>query len=69
VQEHNRGHDTNAYVYRRRPVELVWFTFFSEPKNAIQLEKQLKGWSRAKKQALIDGRFEALPSLAKKQFK
>jgi putative endonuclease len=32
---------------------LVWFERFVNPENAIAREKQLKGWSRAKKLALI----------------
>jgi len=32
---------------------LVWFERFVDPGNAIAREKQLKGWTRAKKIALI----------------
>jgi putative endonuclease len=33
------------------------------------MEKQIKKWSTAKKQALIDGQFEKLPNLARKKFR
>jgi putative endonuclease len=33
---------------------LVWFQRFSEVSDAIQREKELKGWTRAKKIALIE---------------
>ena len=32
------------------------------------MEKQIKKWSRAKKEALINNEYEALPNLAKKKF-
>ena len=35
---------------------------------AITLEKKIKNWSQAKKLALIEGRYEDLPNLAKKNF-
>ena len=41
---------------------------FPDPTEAIEFEKKLKGWSRAKKQALINGEFEKLPNLSKKKF-
>ena len=67
--QHNDGEDANAYVYHRRPAILVWCTEFSNPETAIEKEKQVKGWSRAKKEALINGEFELLPNLSKKKFK
>jgi putative endonuclease len=33
---------------------LVWFERFMSPESAIAREKQLKGWTRAKKIALIE---------------
>lgn len=38
------------------------------PEAAIALEKKLKGWSRAKKEALINGELQLLPLLSKKKF-
>ncbi|WP_317133615.1 GIY-YIG nuclease family protein [Flavobacterium sp. GSA192] len=54
LSEHNAGIDKDAYTFKRRPVELVWFEMFTEPTQAIMIEKKIKGWSRRKKQALID---------------
>lgn len=69
VMQHNDGEDANSYVFRRRPAVLVWYAEFSNPETAIEKEKQIKGWSRAKKEALINGEFELLPGLSKKKFK
>jgi putative endonuclease len=52
------------YTRKRQPVELVWFHEFERVEDAYALEKRVQGWSRAKRQALIDGRFEALPGLS-----
>nr|WP_295111754.1 GIY-YIG nuclease family protein [uncultured Caulobacter sp.] len=64
VAEHNAGLDAKAFTYKRRPVELVWAGEFQFITDAIAFERQLKGWSRAKKEAVIRGDWEALPSLA-----
>ncbi len=69
VREHNSGEDTNAFVFRRRPARLVWSASFSNPETAMEKEKQIKGWSRVKKEALIRKEYELLPALSKKQFK
>ena len=42
---------------------------FTDINLAIDTEKQIKKWSRAKKEALINGDYDALPNLAKKKFK
>jgi putative endonuclease len=44
----------------------VWAEHFSEITEAIAVERQLKGWSRAKKEALIRGDFDAIRVLAKR---
>jgi len=56
-----------CYTYNRRPVELVYLTEFKDVYDAIAWEKQLKGWSRKKKQAIIENKFEKLPDLSKRQ--
>ena len=68
LQEHKCGVDLNSYGFHRRPIKLVFYATFSEIETAITFEKQLKGWSRAKKIALIENRFKDLPNLAKKGF-
>lgn len=63
VSEHNLGINAD-YTSRRRPVELVWSEHFELLTEAIAMERQIKGWSRAKKEALIRGDYDALPALA-----
>lgn len=64
VNEHNEGLDKKAYTYRRRPVELAYREIFTEVLHAIAWEKRLKGWSHAKKKAIINGEWDVLPELA-----
>ncbi len=68
VEEHQLGKHIDSYTYRRRPVKLVFFTSFSDVNMAIDTEKQIKKWSKAKKKALINGDFGRLVNLAKKKF-
>ena len=65
IAEHNDGMDPESYTHRRRPVKLVYLSDFSEVHQAIAWEKQVKRWSRKKKEALMYGNFEGLPALAK----
>lgn len=60
LYEHNFGYDKNSYTFSRRPVILKWSEQFTDPNYAIMVEKQIKGWSRRKKQALIDENWEDL---------
>ncbi|OPB88932.1 GIY-YIG nuclease family protein [Elizabethkingia ursingii] len=67
--EHQDGKYFGSYTYNRRPVVLVYYVIFSDIKEAILFEKKIKKWSKAKKEALINGQYEDLPNLAKKKFK
>ena len=69
VEEHQEGKYFGSYTYDRRPVQLVFYSHFMDIEIAIEFEKKIKKWSHAKKLALIEGRFEDLPNLAKKKFK
>ena len=69
MHEHNTGHDESSYTFERRPVELKHFEIFNDVNQAIAREKQLKGWSRKKKQALIAGNIGKLKELAKSKKK
>ena len=64
VQEHNDGKYPDAYTYRRRPVKLVFHFEFADADDALAFEKQIKGWRRAKKIALIKGEWDELPGLS-----
>lgn len=63
--EHQLGLNRTCYTYKRRPVTLVFTYQFSKPGDAIDFEKQIKGWRRAKKEALIAGEWDRLPELSK----
>ena len=65
VAEHNEGHDPKSYTFNRRPVELLFCEMFSDIKQAIAFEKQIKGWSRKKKEAIIAGEWNKLAELSK----
>ena len=51
---HQRG-EIKGYTFSRRPVRLVFVDGFSSREEALGRERQIKGWSRAKKEALIGG--------------
>ena len=63
--EHRDGID-RGYTSRRRPVTLVWSEQFERFDEAVAYERRLKGWTRAKKEALIRGDWEALQDAAKR---
>jgi len=67
--QHNTAFYPDCYTVSRRPLELVFYAEFTDINFAIDTEKQIKKWSRAKKEALINGDYHALPNLAKKKFK
>jgi putative endonuclease len=66
ISEHNNG-VYGGYTSKRRPVSLVWAESFLNITDAIAVERQVKGWSRAKKEALIQGNFDLVRQLAKRR--
>ena len=66
VRDHNDG-KYRGYTFYRRPVKLVWCAEFPIIHEAIAWERQIKGWSRKKKEALISGQSELLPELASRK--
>jgi putative endonuclease len=66
LSEHNSG-TFGGYTSRRLPVELVWSQHFLDITDAIAVERQIKGWSRSKKDALIRGDYSAIKILAKRR--
>ncbi len=64
VEEHQRGLNPQSYTFKRRPVELCWCAHFERIDEAIATERRIKGWTRAKKEALVRGDYDALPDLA-----
>jgi putative endonuclease len=63
INQHNAGY-FGGYTAKRRPVTLVFHQEFQRITDAIAAERQLKGWSRAKKEALIRGDYAAIKALA-----
>jgi predicted GIY-YIG superfamily endonuclease len=66
--EHQEGRGAR-YTSRRLPVTLVYSEEFDHVVEAFEREKQVQNWSRAKREALINGNREFLPQLAKKKFR
>jgi putative endonuclease len=65
VLEHQNGDDPKSYTYRKRPLKIVWYELYNDINQAIEKEKQIKGWTRKKKEALINGDFDLLIELSK----
>ena len=63
-QEHQSGENNTSYTFNKRPVELVFCEEFLDVNQAISFEKQIKGWSRKKKEAIIDGNYSKLKELS-----
>ncbi|WP_370248694.1 GIY-YIG nuclease family protein [Nocardioides sp.] len=67
LEQHDAGRGA-AYTRRRgrRPVQLVWAHEFASIEQAFGFEKQIQGWGRAKRSALIEGRIGDLAGLARR---
>ena len=67
IEQHQSGEGAN-YTAKRLPVKLLYFEEYDRIDHAFYREKQIQGWSRKKKEALIRGETYLLPELAKKIF-
>jgi putative endonuclease len=67
--QHNVAFYPDCYTASRRSLKLVFYAEFTDINLAIEKEKQIKKWSRVKKEALINDDYDSLPNLAKKKFK
>ena len=65
LARHHAGMFATCYTYKRRPVQLVWSQNFDTRIEALGAEHRIKGWSRAKKQALIAGDWPRIHQLAR----
>ena len=65
LSEHQSSHNP-CYTSSRLPVDLVFHTAFGSREEAITAERQIKGWSRAKKQALIENDFIRIQLLGRR---
>lgn len=64
IAEHQTGFYP-GYTFKRRPVRLVWNDTFQSRDDAKAAEKKIKGWSRAKKEALINRDWSLISQLSK----
>jgi putative endonuclease len=67
VWEHDEGLGAE-YTRHRRPVRLLWSAVFERVDEAFAFEKRIQGWSRAKRQALIEGRLGDLGWLGSRSY-
>ena len=66
LAEHMDGKNPESYTFSRRPVEIVYSEYFTDPNEAIVWEKKIKGWSRRKKEALINDDYGSLVEFSKR---
>jgi putative endonuclease len=64
LEQHQKGEGAN-HTRKRLPVKLLYYEEYQRIDEAFYREKQVKGWSRKKKEALIEGKTNLLPDLAK----
>jgi putative endonuclease len=64
LNQHKSGLNESCYTFKRRPLELVFKEDFQDILLSIEKEKQIKGWTRKKKIALIEKNFDRLPILS-----
>ncbi|MBD8023031.1 GIY-YIG nuclease family protein [Microbacterium gallinarum] len=67
LAQHGEG-EGSFYTRTRLPVKLLYFEQFERVSDAYLREKQVQGWSRAKRLALVNEQLEKLPGLSKKDF-
>lgn len=68
VAEHQSGL-IEGYTQTRRPITLVWSAEFVTHDEAFQMERRIKGRTRAKKEALIRGDWEGIHNIVKQERK
>lgn len=64
LKQHQSGEGAN-HTRKHLPVKLVYYERYPRIDLAFYREKQVQGWSRKKKAALINGEHDKLPELAK----
>lgn len=67
IAQHEAGYFSGCYTSSRRPLTLKFSQEFESRELALASERQIKGWSRKKKQAMIDQDWDLLKALAKKR--
>jgi putative endonuclease len=66
VAQHNAG-SYKGYTFSRRPVVLVWSEHFEHIADGVTVERQLKGWSRAKKEVLLRSDWANVSELSRRR--
>jgi putative endonuclease len=66
IDQHNAG-SYQGYTSTRRPVILVWSEYFDRITDGIAAERQIKGWSRSKKEALMRSDWANLSELSRRR--
>lgn len=64
LYEHENTINVNCYTAERRPLVLAFCEHFEDINDAISFEKQVKGWSRKKKEAIINDNWDKLKELS-----
>ncbi|MCX6833084.1 MAG: GIY-YIG nuclease family protein [candidate division Zixibacteria bacterium] len=65
IGQHTTGAIVSCYTFKRRPLELVFSQEFTTREEAKAAERQIKGWSRKKKEAMMRGDWAEVSRLAK----
>ena len=65
ISQHRFGHKKELYTASRLPIKLLWYLQCENPKEAIKIEKQIKGWSQRKKKTLINENWQDLIEFSK----
>jgi putative endonuclease len=66
IDQHNAG-TFPGYTFSRRPVVLVWSEHFDRITDGIAVERQIKGWGRPKKEALVRGDWKDIRQLSRRR--
>jgi putative endonuclease len=67
LAQHHAKVFPSCYTATRLPVQLIYSQEFSTRYEALASERQIKGWSRKKKEAIISGNWTTLPLYAKRK--
>lgn len=65
IEEHHSGFYTDCYTYSRRPLVVKHVEIYQRVYDAIEREKQIKGWGRKKKEALMNEHYDDLKMLSR----
>ena len=66
IDQHNAG-SYPGYTFTRRPVVLVWSEYFDRITDGIAAGRQIKGWSRARKEALMRSDWASVSQFARRR--